>query len=74
MVTDNPTDTAKFRRVEPLAIGGSDGCYPEFRLTFVADDVDMRQLVSVGGVRENSVRTMPEEGGQWPSMIERSLA
>ena len=62
MITDNPTNTAKFRRVETLAVGGSHGCYPELRLTFVADDVNMRRLVSVGGVSENSVWTVRDRG------------
>ncbi len=47
MLTDNPMDAAKFRGVATLAVGESDGCHPELRLAFVADNVDMRRLVAV---------------------------
>ena len=42
-------------------------CHPELRFSLVADDVDVRWLVAVGGVREHSVWTIPQEGGQWGS-------
>ena len=69
MLTDNPMDTAKFRCVESSAVGRPDRCHPELRLSMVADDVDMGRLVTVGGISEHSVWTIPQEGGQGGSHV-----
>ena len=63
MLADNPMDTAKFRRVETPVVGRSDRCHPELRLSFVADDVDVRRLVAVGGVGEHF--GMDHTAGRW---------
>jgi hypothetical protein len=70
MLTDNLMDTAKFRLAETLVISASDGCHPKLRLPVVPGDVHMRGLIAVRGVREHSVWTIPQEGGQRDSRAE----
>jgi hypothetical protein len=47
---------------EPSASLQPDGIEPEFRLSVVALDVDVRWLIPIAGIEEESIRSAAEDG------------